>query len=316
MRRALAVVAVVAVATMTLAGCSSARLSLVATFDDIGDLQARHAVQVADVRVGTVASITLTDDFKAEVTMSLDPDVKIPEASVALLRTTSLLGEKFIELRPLDAPTDERPLRGPFLHDGDRVPRTAEAPELEFVAEEAITVLGAVMADDLATIIDTGAQAFGGRGEDLKSLITDLSSISATFAARSTEIGQIIDHLDRATATLAAGSGEIERLLINLAGTTRVLAENRTRVVNALDALAALARSQNGVLGTYQAAIDRQIKQVDAILAIAAGQTTELANLIVWLEKFVLGTPKTVPGDFAQVYGWIIPVEQDPRSPH
>lgn len=320
--RALALVLVLAVAAVTLSACSSPTLDLVATFDDVGDLQARHSVQMADVRVGEVSSIRLTDDFKAEVRLSVQPDVKIPEATVALLRTTSLLGEKFIELRPLGpdgeigAEVTTAALRGPFLGDGDRIGRTAEAPELEFVAEEAIMVLGAVVADDLATLVDVGAEAFGGRGAELGAMIDDIASISATFASRTSEIQRIIEGLDRATATLATSSGELDRLFVNLAGTTALLAENRDRLVTVLSSLSALARSQNGVLTAYQRDIDRQIKQLDAIVAIAAGQAGEVATLITWLERFVLGAPKTIPGDFAQVYGWIVPVEQDPRSPH
>ena len=316
MRRLLLPVVVALVALGTLSGCSGRGLEITATFDDVGDLHPRHSVQVADVRVGSIQSIRLTDDFKAEVRLSLDPDVKVPKASVALLRTTSLLGEKFIELRPLGAEDDPSAgTRGPFLEDGDRIERTREAPELEFVAEEAIIVLGAIVADDLATLVDTGAEAFGGRGGELRSLIEDVASISATFAARTSEIQQIISNIEAATQPLAANSAELDRLLVNLADTSRVLADNRTRMVNALDALSALARGQNPVLTTYQRDIDRQIKQIDAVLAVAGGQTVELAELITWLERFVLGAPKTVPGDFAQVYGWIIPASEDPRSP-
>ena len=279
-----------------------------ATFDDIGDLQARHSVQMADVRIGEIRSVRLTDDFRAEVTMTIDAGRNVPKDSVALLRTTSLLGEKFIELRP-----NGDPGAGPYLQDGDRLDRTDEAPELEFVAQEAIHVLGSVVASDVAGLIESGAASFGGRGEDLKALIEDLAGISRTLATRTDEIQRIIDGLDATTATLAAGSDDIADLLTNLATATQVLADNRQRALTALDQLSRLARVQNDVLVTYRADIDRQIKQVDEILLVAAGQTAELSLLVDWLERFVVGTPKVVPGDFAQVYGWFIPEPQDTR---
>jgi phospholipid/cholesterol/gamma-HCH transport system substrate-binding protein len=83
-------------------------------FDDSGDLQSRGGVQVADVRVGTVRSITLTKDFRSKVVLSLPGHVRIPKNSQAFLRTTSLLGEKFVELRPMGNPN-----QGPFLANGD-----------------------------------------------------------------------------------------------------------------------------------------------------------------------------------------------------
>ena len=279
-----------------------------ATFDDVGDLQARHSVQMADVRIGEIRSVRLTKDFRADVTMTIHAGRNVPKDSVALLRTTSLLGEKFVELRP-----NGDPGLGPYLADGDRLTNTDAAPELEFVAQEAINVLGSVVATDVAGLIESGAAAFGGRGQDLNTLITDLAVISRTLASRTDEIRRIIDGLDATTATLAAGSGEIADLLTNLATTTQVLADNRQRALTALEQLSRLARVQNDVLVKYRSDIDRQIKQVDEILAVAAGQTAELSLLLGWLERFIVATPTVVPGDFAQVYGWFIPEPQDTR---
>lgn len=307
MKRALAVL-LAAVVAAPLAACGDDGFVVRATFDDVGDLQARHSVQLADVRIGEIRSVRLTEDFRADVTMTIHAGRNVPKDSVALLRTTSLLGEKFIELRPVGDPG-----AGPYLEDGDRLTNTDEAPELEFVAQEAINVLGSVVATDVAGLIESGAAAFGGRGEDLNALIADLADISRTLASRTGEIQRIIDGLDATTATLASSSGEIADLLTNLATTTQVLADNRQRALTALDQLSRLARIQNDLLVTYRADIDRQIKQVDEVLAVAAGQTAELSLLIGWLEQFVVGVPKLIPGDFTQVYGWFIPEPEDTR---
>jgi phospholipid/cholesterol/gamma-HCH transport system substrate-binding protein len=297
-----------AVVAGVLGGCSDGSRTVVATFDDVGDLQARGGVQVADVRVGSIARIELTDDFRARVTLRIDQGVRIPKASTALVRTTSLLGEKFIELRPTGDPA-----AGPFLADGDVVGRTAEAPELEFIAEEAVTVLGAVNGDDLAAVVRTGAEGFGGRQEELSNLLSDLSTISRTLAERSSAITAIIDGLDRAAVTLADGSDDIADLLGNLATATQVLADNRQRAVTALDRISALVEDQNRLLDRYRGDIDRQIKQVEAIVAVAATQTAEVSNLLDWLLTFTKVVPRVVPGDFTQVYMWAIPADQDPR---
>ena len=302
-------VGVVAVAA-SLSACGGSRMKLTAVFDDAGDLVKGHAVQVADVRVGHITSIKLTNGLKARVSMSVDGGLHLPRASTAVLRTTSLLGEKFIELRPDDA---AHPAKGPFLRDGDRL-KSAEAPEIEFVAEQAINVLGAVTADDLATLIDTGAAGFGNRSTELRKLIQDLASMSATLASRTTQITQIIDGLDHATATLAANKADVADLLGNLARTTTLLAQNRQRTVTALQQLTRLAAVQNEVLDRYSANIDAQIKQVDAILQVAAGQTAEVGSLVDWLNRFTINVPKVIPEDFTQVYMWLVPQSQDSRT--
>ena len=300
-----------ALASLVLAGCGGGgSIKVTATFDDIGDLQSRASVQTADVRVGTISKISLTKDYKARVSLSLHKSARLPKNSIALLRTTSLLGEKFVEIRPEGDPT-----KGPFLRDGDVLSHTGEAPELEFVADELVTVLGAVNSTNLASIVETGAAGFGGRAGELRTLIGDLSTISASLASRSTQIGSIIDNLDKATQTLAGGSEDIKSLLTNLATTSKILVDNREQAISALDQLARLARVQNEVLDRYHGDIDRQIKQINAIIGVAATQTKQVGTLVDWLDRFVYALPKAVPGDFTQVYMWAVPCTIDPRSP-
>jgi phospholipid/cholesterol/gamma-HCH transport system substrate-binding protein len=299
------------VATL-LAGCARGGTTISVTFDDVGDLQSRGSVQVADVRVGEIGKITLTKDFHAKVRLHLNPGVRVPRDSDALLRTTSLLGEKFVELRPNGSPTAT-----PSFRNGDVIPRghAEQAPELEFVADQAVSAVGSIVASDVATLVQTGAEAFGDRGPVLRSLIGELSTISATLASRTNEIGRIIDGFDKNASAVAAGAGDLDQLLGNLAVTTTVLADNRDRAIKALTQLSRLAAVQNEVLAKYRSDLDRQIKQVDAIVGVAAGQTNELALLVDWLDRFTVAVPKVIPGDFTQVYMWAVPSQFDPRSP-
>jgi phospholipid/cholesterol/gamma-HCH transport system substrate-binding protein len=298
------------VAAAVLSGCSGGGVKVTAVFDDVGDLQPRHSVQVADVRVGSISSIKLTDDYRARVTMSISRKYRVPANSEALVRTTSLLGEKFIEIRPIGDPN-----RGPFLRDGAVLRRTGEAPELEFVAQQFVEVLGAVNASDIATIIETGAQSFEGRGDDLRRLVGDLATISSSLASRSTQITQVIDNIDSTAATLAGGSPELDKLLGQLATTSQILADNRHRVVGALEQLTRLAAVQNTVLGRYRNDIDRQIKQADAIVAEVAASSGELGLTVDWLRNFTLNVPRTIPGDFTQVFMWLVPAVGPPGTP-
>ena len=292
-----------------LAGCARGGTTVTVTFDDSGDLQPRGSVQVADVRIGRIKSIHLTKDFKAKVTLIINSGRDVPRNSIAVLRTTSLLGEKFVELRPVG-----KPGVGPFFRDGDVITKVQQAPELEFVAEQAVAVLGQVTAGDVATLIDTGATAFAGRKDDLRTLITSLDTYSAALASRTENIAKIVDHLDAATATLAGGVESIRGVLGDLATTTRVLAENRDRTVTVLHNLARIAATQNEVFDKYRADIEKQIHQVDDIVKIVAGQTTELSTLIDWLDRFVTVLPEIIPNDFTQVFGWIVPAALDPRA--
>lgn len=304
MTRAVLLVAVaVFAASCALPGNVTGSREISAMFDDVGDLVTGHSVQVADVRIGSVTDIELTDDYRARVTMSIKDDVFVPRESRALLRTTSLLGEKFIELRPID---EDDPLAGTDLVDGDVIAESTEAPELEFVTERAVELLGSVVASDVATLVETGSIGFAERGPELRSLIEDLSTISGTLADQTDELVRIIDALDGATATLAQGAPDIDALLVNLAETTGVLADSRDEAIDAVRELTRLAQIQNDtVFEPYLDVVDTQIKQLDAILAEVDRDQQQVADVIFWLARFADTLPKAVPGDFAQVYGLI-----------
>ncbi len=290
-------------ASCSLPGNVTGSREVTAVFDDVGDLVEGHSVQVADVRIGSVVDIELDEDYQAVVTMSLKDDVFVPADSEARLRTTSLLGEKFIELR---APDPEDPLAGENIADGARITETSEAPELEFVADRAVSLLGAVVASDVATIIETGSEGFGGRGAELRSLVEDLSTISGTLADQTDELVRVIEALGSASETLAAGSGEIDALLVNLAETSQVLADNRDEAIEAVRQITRLAQIQNEtVFEPHLETVNTQIRQLDAILAEVDRDQQQVADLLFWLSQFAVKLPKAAPGDFAQVYGLV-----------
>ncbi|MEO5678185.1 MAG: MCE family protein [Acidimicrobiales bacterium] len=294
-----------------LSGCGDGTMTVRARFADTGDLQERGSVQAADVRIGSIARIRLTRDFLSEVTMRVSRSARVPRDAQPVLRTTSLLGEKFIELRP----RGPDPAAGPFLGGGEDLGVGDEAPELEFVAQEAVTVLGGVVSSDLATIVQTGAEGFGGRGADLHRLIADLATVSSTLADRTGDIGRIIDGLDRATATLASGRDELSTLLVNLSTTTQILSDNRQKAIDSLAALTRVSSTGDDLIRRYRSDLDRQLRQVDAVLGEVARNQVEIGRLLDFLRTFVLGSPKSIPRDFAQIYQWLVPSAFDCRSP-
>jgi phospholipid/cholesterol/gamma-HCH transport system substrate-binding protein len=327
--------AAVAAAAVVAGGCSlpgrvGGPVEVTAVFEDTSDLVVNHGVQVADVRVGSVSGIELTDDFRALVTLELRDDLELPADSVAVLRQTSLLGEKFVEIRPRtdDDDCDEADRPSGTLQDGAEITCTIQAPELESVTEQAVEILSVVAAnrvEDLRTLIETGAVGFGGRAEELRGLIDDLVILSSTLADQTSNIVRIIDGLDATAAALAEGAPALDQLLVNLADATTVLADNREQAIATLQELTRLARDQNQlVFQPYLEQTSRQIEQVDAILSEVVAGRNEVGVLLDWLANFIERVPQAIPcrpqvdatqpcvgGDFAQVYGWFQPVTTD-----
>jgi phospholipid/cholesterol/gamma-HCH transport system substrate-binding protein len=75
-------------------------LTLLANFDELGGLKPRAPVVIAGVKVGQVRSTALGDDYRARVTLDLDPSLKIPVDTSASIVTSGLLGDRYISLQP------------------------------------------------------------------------------------------------------------------------------------------------------------------------------------------------------------------------
>jgi phospholipid/cholesterol/gamma-HCH transport system substrate-binding protein len=109
-------------------------MKLIATFDEIGSLKRRAQVVVAGVKVGQVDSIRLGDDFRARVTLDVDPTLKLPDDTSASIMTAGLLGDQYIALEP-GGDTQ-------ILHSGDQIQFTQSAVILERLIGKLIQNIG------------------------------------------------------------------------------------------------------------------------------------------------------------------------------
>ena len=75
-------------------------MHLVATFDEIGDLRPRAQVVIRGVKVGTVQTIRLDPDFRAEVVMEVNSALELTDEANAAIETSGLLGDQYITLDP------------------------------------------------------------------------------------------------------------------------------------------------------------------------------------------------------------------------
>ncbi|MDP4546924.1 MULTISPECIES: outer membrane lipid asymmetry maintenance protein MlaD [unclassified Marinobacter] len=79
---------------------ASSTYTIYANFNDVGGLTPRGKVSMAGVTVGSIESISLDKNtFQARVAMAIQSDVDtIPADSAAVIRTSGLLGEQYIDI--------------------------------------------------------------------------------------------------------------------------------------------------------------------------------------------------------------------------
>lgn len=98
-------------------------LMLFANFDETGGLKARAPVVIAGVKVGQVETITLNQDYRARIKLSVDESLKLPIDSSVSIVTAGLLGDRYISLQLGGEDTD--------LKSGDEIRFTESAVLLE-----------------------------------------------------------------------------------------------------------------------------------------------------------------------------------------
>lgn len=95
---------------------------LYAIFTDIGGLKVGSSVRIAGMQVGKVKSITM-QDYEAKVVITLPKNIKIQEDATASIKTSGLIGEKYIAITPGGSKV--------ILSPGQRIRETSPAVDIE-----------------------------------------------------------------------------------------------------------------------------------------------------------------------------------------
>ncbi len=106
-----------------------------AVFYKIGGLSNGSDVRVNGIKVGTVTENRLnTKTFDAEVKMSIRPDVKLPNDTIAVIASEGLVGNKYVRLQPGTSKEKIKP--------GGKITKTKDFRSLEDQVGEIIFLAG------------------------------------------------------------------------------------------------------------------------------------------------------------------------------
>nr|CEL17151.1 MCE-family lipoprotein LprK (MCE-family lipoprotein Mce1e) [Kibdelosporangium sp. MJ126-NF4]CTQ91620.1 MCE-family lipoprotein LprK (MCE-family lipoprotein Mce1e) [Kibdelosporangium sp. MJ126-NF4] len=210
-----------------------------AQFGDVLDLVPQASVKVNDVSVGRVSKIELTADNKmALVTLVVNGSVALPSNAGAELRQSSLLGEKYVQLRqPVGEPPQGQ------LTDGAVVPlaRTNRNPEVEEVLGALSMLLNGGGVEQLRTIVGELNNALSGNETQIRELLTNVKTLVSTLDGQRDNIVRAIDGLAKLSGTLVGQTGNLTNALDNLSPGLKVLEQQRGQLTGMLTALDTLS---------------------------------------------------------------------------
>lgn len=274
-------------------GCDGTEI--IGLFKQVGDLVENANVQSSDVEVGTVQKIDLKG-WNAEVTMCIDPEEKIPADARLVVRTTSLLGEKFVDIQT----STPGP---PYLADGDIVDtdQTGKATELEEVFAKLAGVLGTGNLEQLNRFTSAQAKILGDNADELREVLSRLHDFTGTLAGRKEEIAASVDSLDSVAQTLLGDSSVLESFLESFGESSAVLNRQSRGLERLLIALDDFTNVSVRLLDQTEEGLDRQFEDLRPVLSTAVANSQNLHATLRTLATFSEWFPETAPGDYVQL---------------
>ncbi len=97
---------------------------ITAYFTSVSGLKEGASVEMAGVKIGRVSHIALDPKtYEAVVTLEVQPGVKIQEDSIASIKTSGIIGDKYVSIKPGGADT--------YVADGGIIEDTESALDIE-----------------------------------------------------------------------------------------------------------------------------------------------------------------------------------------
>ncbi|GAA4546455.1 MlaD family protein [Pseudonocardia xishanensis] len=186
-------------------------------------------VTLRGVTIGQVDDVALTDTG-AVAHIQISDDYDIPEDSLVEVRSTSAVGEQYINFEP-------RKQAGPFVADDTVIPAAAVTlPDpIGGVLAKVDNLVQSVPADKLNTTVDELYAALNGAGPDIRRLIDSAGGLTESAEQALPETLGLIDDAEGVLETQTRTGDDLQSAVRNLADFTTQLQESDPALRGTLD---------------------------------------------------------------------------------
>ncbi|MDO9408708.1 MlaD family protein [Patulibacter sp.] len=221
------------------------------TFPEGAQLVPESDVRISGVPVGEVASIgTDRRTGRSDVVLEIRPRfAPVPRDARATLRSTTLLGETYVELSPGNG-------RGPRVPDGGALAAGRVSGSVDL--DQVLRTLDAPTRQALRDGIQSSASALRGRGRDLSAAIGTLSP----FARDGGTLLRVLDDHDQAVRRLVRDTGVAVGALSERRGALAGLVTDGERLLAIADRRSAALRASVRALPPFERRARSTIERV------------------------------------------------------
>ena len=270
-----------------------------AQFSDATGLLVGDQVRAAGVIVGRVNEIRVRNGV-AEVVMAIDQDADLPREIDAQIRFRNLIGQRVVKLvQPEDS------FGGALLREGDVIPldRTDPAFDLSDLFNGLRPLIRSTSPQDINLVARELTAALSGRGDDIASLLTNVSEISETVATRDSELSRLLDGLNIVSRDLAGRDAQLRRTLTDVNRFFQKVLANRRSLSDALVSLQDAATRISRLVENNDEHIRAELQDLAGILAVVQERREDLRGVIRALPEMIVAVERvTGYGEWANVH--------------
>jgi phospholipid/cholesterol/gamma-HCH transport system substrate-binding protein len=179
--------------------------------------------------VGRVAEVRLTDTG-VDAVLSLRSDLHIPSDLDAQVHSVSGAGEQYVALVP-------RSDHGSPLKNGDVIPvgRTSVPSDISTLLDATNRGLQAIPRDNVKTVIDESATAFGGLGPEISRIVKGSTALAIDARTNLDPLTSLVDQSKPVLDSQTDSEEAVHAWAAHLANITRQLRSNDTAVAGFLE---------------------------------------------------------------------------------
>lgn len=167
---------------------------LYAEFKNIGGLDEKSKVKIAGVNAGTIKKMELSDG-RARITLGIYESIKLPVDSIAGIRSTGLLGDRYLEIKYGNEKT--------YLKDGDTIRNIEEMADIDDMLRKLSSV-----SESIDKFMASANEVFGSEEskmalkESIQNLRDITSNLKGVINRNDERIGRLIAKLDELATSL------------------------------------------------------------------------------------------------------------------
>ena len=239
-------------------------------------LRSGSAVKVAGVVVGHVQSVQL-DGAHVRVTFDAK-DVSLGNRTRASVQLETLLGQRFLELRP----AGDKPIDGAIP-----LKRTTTPYEIIPAVNQLAETAGEIDVDKVRKALDTLAGTFQDTPDRIGSALTGLSRLSTTIAKRDDQLSTLLDRADTVTNTLAGRDNQISKLLSDINPLLDELRFRRDAIHRLLVGARELSTQLRGIVADNQQELTPALEKLDHVATVLQRNKKNLDQGLELLQPYV-----------------------------